>query len=407
MRKVVIALTILSTAIFIGCKQKTMVLNEDTQIEQSNNEYKITERIIDNPFDDMIFNPLYYGEEGVYGRLSTTRLGAIKEDELDIPYLININGEFNISDAPWLQKDSLEFNSVNDWERSYGIYTEGPYAKDTNYYYRDVEKDIKIKLDEYEEIHSYVKKEYKDMYRKGYKLGESDRYYVYIYSSIINLETESENVYTPYIDKQLAVIIDIENGKYYTIETKMDENLFVLFYYDELAQAIMVLKNDAQISKLEFNNDKISLVNYKEIDLSQYGVEINKDFTGYSSFFINDNLIFSVDSEEGSGITQVAYNVYSDDLRYIKSDKRIISDIENTDFCIVWTGAKYLGKISENGEAEILYKLNNIENFDAVTAIANKEGNRIFIKKVKYNIDSENAKNYIDNSEYSFLEIEK
>lgn len=388
MRRVVVLIMTLITLTMFGCSEKTIILEEDSKVKQTLDNEKITERVIENKHGKYMFNPLFYNEEGIYGTLSDTRLNIdLKPELMYQPYLIDGNGEFNK-----LENDYFSYYDkrvIENSKKYYGIYSEGTHTKDRVFYYRDIIKDIKIKLDGYEKF-IYEARENGGYSQNGIKV--NNQYYV----DILYTGAEFDGVGYSVKNKEKITVIDTENKVSYSVENSSLKNVY--FYYDEKENCIMSINTEGEVSKLILKDGIINFEYYKKIDIKELFLNINYNY----SLTSGENILLAGVAKEGD-LKYAIYNIYSNEAIVI--DDFIKAKVENSDlFISEYNGDFYLSKIGEDNSIEQIYKVTEGTEIDDIIAIANDDETSIFI--VKFNYDTtENAVSYIDNIEYSFIEI--
>lgn len=392
MKKIIIGALIIFNVFMISCADDTVVLESDARIDQSLNKYKITERDIEDKEEYTIFDPVFFNEEGVYGTLSPTKINVSYENnEVDMPYLINLNGQFEKLDENYFTR--AEKMNLIGVDRSYRVYNEGLHSRDQNYYYADVKNNIKIKLEGYEEL-IYELEDNKIKYGyEGFKINED--YYI----NIINIGIP-EN-YRNYGDKEKITIIDIKNEKVYN--TEVIEAAYRYFYYDNKENSIMSIDEDGRVSKVLIKDNNISFEEYKTINLQGLRFEL----TYLNNYTKGDNIILEL-YDDTTFREQVIYNIYSNEV--VKADKFIVSNIDDSDYLITsYNDGIYLSEINDDLKIDLLYKIAKVGEYDKFSGVINKEKNSIFLRKSLYTSSTmeESPVSYVKKVEYSFIEIEK
>ncbi|EKY25422.1 hypothetical protein [Clostridium celatum] len=392
MKKLIIAILIVFNIFIIGCTDDTIVLESDARIEQSLNKYEITEKVIEDKEEYTIFEPVFFNEDKVYGTLSPTKLNVgYESDEIDMPYLINLNGEVEKLDENYFTR--AEKSNLIDVDRSYGIYSEGLHLRDRTYYYADIKNNIKIKLDNYETLIYELEDSKKDYYYIGFKVNED--YYV----NLLNINNTGDT--RGFGEEEKITIIDIKNNKVYN--TYVIKANYRYFYYDIKENNIMAIDETGKVSKVEIIDDKIVFEYYKTIDLKG----LRFDIWYLNNYTKGDNIILNL-YDDNTFHEQVIYNIYSNEV--IKLDKFIVNNIDNSDYIISsYNGDIYLSEINDELKIDLIYKIAKAEEYDNFDGVINDKGNTIFLRKVLYNDTTvdESPISYIKKVEYSFIEIER
>lgn len=386
MRKVISLIMAVSIISVVGCSDNTKVTDEDTKIQQSLKNHKITETVIEN--SDIKFEPLFYDNE-VYGVGTLLNNKHISEDEIKQPYLVNENGEFQKLEENRFSNNEKRLIESTGMSRLYGIYNEGLNTGDKHFYYVDFVNNINIKLEGYEQyIYDMQNKGY-GTYNSGFKINED--YYI----DMLFLGKEEEK--KPGKQDKVA-IVDIKHKVVYTTNTLEKE--YAYFYYDKKEQCIMAIDSLGKVSKVILKDNKINFEDYKSIDMK--GLTINLDTMPWCKFRSGDNIILGLSGGK-ENVEYGIYNIYSNEIAVAEGS--ITTSIENSDLFIASINEKlYLCGIRNNEKFEPIFKINDTDgkNLYNVKAIGNEKGNSIFL--VKANDDTKSDKSKI---EYSFIKIEE
>lgn len=399
MKKIISLITgILISTTFISCNS-TKVLEENTKNNKELNKYKITERNINIDYEDKFFAPLFYDEDGINGILKNRKLGNVNDDEISVPYLLKENGEFIKEENKYFSKEGLDFIKRNGRDSYRGIYSEGLHTRGHIFYYMDIEKNLKFKLEGYNEIYYKVIDEFQ--YRDSKDFQINDDYFIEeIYNMTENYESKGE---------KFILIIDIKNQTYYTSDIiKMNASMF---YYDKKEESIMALDYLGKIKKVNLKDSKIYFEDYYEINISSLGIEslFDNKKTMFNRYIVNgDNLIFQIKGEDV--FENVIYNIDTKNIKLMNKEVYIVSEIENSNFFVVGTSMLldnkvYLAEINDDYEFDLIYKLSELENYDSFMVKANKDSNSIFFALESYN-HGEGEESFLKDSKYFFLEIE-
>lgn len=400
MKKIILLMIAIFSIAMVSCNN-TKVLEENTKENKISDKYKITERNIENTERDKSFMPLFYDSDIIYGTMSPKNSGA--PEEFQIPYYIDSSGAFKRVEEGKFDKDEIGF--IKD---TYGCIDSGVYMLNSNrlserkFYYIDIVNKNKFELDGYEKIYNSIELKLKNFGNRGAKLEGNENYYIQGY---FNVEDKGKS-----INNEEIIIIDLKNESYYVVRN--NNNRYIKFYFDNNEEAIMAIDNLGKIYKLTLQEKEIVSELYKDIGVED--LEIYDKYGYLGSFYFEDNLILNThnnESKEFYDYSNLFYKVKSDELISMDKEKIIIGKVNNTNFFIVlYNENRYLAEISDDGEINLIYKLDDSEGYRYFYGVANKEGHNIFVTKIKYN--EENVKDYNasvikEDIKYSIIEITK
>ncbi|GAB6167941.1 hypothetical protein JCM1393_04010 [Clostridium carnis] len=390
MKKAVLFLLTTLIIFSVSCSN-TKVLEENTKENNLGDKYKITERTVKNNFEDKRFIPLVYDEDGVNGILDTTKLGVINEEDHNIPYMVNENGEFRKANNKFFINQGLNFVKSSGRSSYKGIYSEGLHTRDQKFYYIDLLKEIKIKLEGYENIYYKMIDEYKGVHSVEFQI--NDDYYIKL-----NEPMKEGNA----LGIQEIVVVDIKNNTFYSSDLiELQSNYY---YYNYREKAIMTIDRLGKVSKVILKDSKVTFEDYKDINLRGY--KVGENYVLKSTYTIDDNLILKL-RDEKDFIVDAIYNIYSNEIYILDDKKKVISKIENTNFLLVnYNNGTYISELDTLGNLKLIYKLSDGENYDNIIAVSNKDGSSIFFTSVKYDV-SEGAVKFIKDIKYLFIDINK
>lgn len=398
MKKIISLITgVLLSGTLISCNS-TKILEENTKSNKLLNKYSITERNINIKYEDKIFKPLFYDEDGVNGILKNTKLVDVNSDEISVPYILKEDGEFIKEENKYFSKEGMDFINRNGRDSYRGIYSEGLHTRGHIFYYTDIEKNIKFELDGYNEIYYKVIDKFKFRYSKDFQINDD-----YFITELYNMTD-----YYEYKGEKLILIIDIKNQTYYTDIIKADPNMY---YYDKKEEAIMAIDYQGKIQKVYLKDRKIYFEDFYKINISNLGIEglFDNKKAMFNRYIVSgDNLIFEIRGE--AVFENVIYNMNTKNIKLMNKEIYILSEIENSKFFVVNTSTVldnkvYLAEIGDNYEFDLIYKLSELENYDNFMVKANKDSSSIFFALESYNY-VEGEEPFLKDSKYLFLDIE-
>ena len=397
MKKIISLITgILISTILISCNT-TKVLEENTKENNESSKYTITERNIENINKENTFFPLFYEDDILYGRMFAND----SNEDMTIFSYSDKDGTFKDVEKEKFTEEETDFMNNFGGDSGAGIYmVDSNKLSERKFYYMDVKNNIKFELNEFEKTYSSIEVEFKSFVNLGNKLDGNDDYFIYRYLSQENNEI-GEN--------QEIIIIDIKNQKYYKFNN--DDTIFIYFYYDNNEKSIMAIDKEGKISRVILGEDSVVFKDYKELKLGDE--KIYQKFGYYKPDFNNNCLILKVENNESKEYLDyynIMYNTISNEIIFLDKEKIILGSLSNTNFYIVlYKDNRYLAEVSENGDINLIYKLDDDE-YKYMYSISNESGDNIFIARIK--VSEENLKNpdkpIVDEEiKYSILEIEE
>lgn len=386
---------LLISTILIGCSE-TKVLDESTK-DNISEKYTITERNIENTDKEHLFTPLFYDVDTVYGTMSPNK--EADSDKFAIPYYIDIEGNIKKVENDKFTDNEIDFIKGNNGFRKQGIYMiDSNKLNDRKYYYMDVIDKTKFELKDFEINQNKIENKLKSIAIGGSKI--NDNYYIYQYISM-----DDGNI----SDTRDFIIIDLKNEKYYV---NNNEKKIKKFYYDDNLNSIIAIDEIGKMYKLKFDENSIIFEEYKTIDIEKVN-SYNRE-TFLVSKLSNNKLLIrvqSTESKEYMDYFNAVYDIETKEVIYFDKEKTILDSLENTKFyCIYYKDEKYLGEVSEDGNINLIYKLDNDDGYKYFYSEANEEGNKVFLTRIK--ISEESIKNpekplIKEDIKYSILEIQE
>lgn len=402
MKKIISLITgVLISTTFISCNS-TKVLEKNTKNNKELNKYKITERNINIDYEDKIFEPLFYDEDGVNGLLDTRKSGFLDENEIDVPYILKESGELIKEEKKYFAKEGRNFINRNGNPSYKGLYSEGLHTRGHTFYYMDLKKDISFKLDGYNDLYYDIMDLFEYKHSNYFQIND-DYFIEEIYNMTEDYETKGE---------KFILIIDLKNQTYYTSDViKMDPNVF---YYDKKEDSLMALDSVGKIKKITLKDKEIYIEDFEQINISNLGINSLFDTKKpmFNRYIISeDNLIFYI----GDKYIDVIYNINTKELKYMKEGINITTQIEDTKFFVITTsmimgdelGNKvYLAEINDNYEFDLIYKLSLIDSYSSLKIKANESKDSIFFALESFDF-SQGGGSILKESKYFFIEIEE
>ncbi|WP_294188711.1 hypothetical protein [uncultured Clostridium sp.] len=378
---------------FISCNS-TQILEVNTKESNDSSKYKFTERNIENKDEDKIFIPVLYKEDILYGKM------VLNNSEYQIPYYLNSDGYFKEIEEGNFTKEEIELIKNGFINKESGIYmVDSNKLSERKFYYMDIINKTNFELKDFEKTYSKIEVDLKNLTNFGFKLEGSENFYIEEYLSV-----EDSGIG----EKKRYIILDIKNQIYYTLSN--DEMNFVYFYYNKDEDSIMAIDSLGKIYKIKIKENKINYEIYKEINLED--MRIYNRF-GYNISNFNDEiLIINIEnnSKENLDYYNILYNIKSDEIISLDKEKKIVMKLINTGFYIVsYKENQYIAEISENGNINLIYKLDN-DGYKCIYSIGNDKGDNTFLTRIKFSEESiKNPNKPIENEEikYSILEIKE
>ncbi|WP_195263030.1 hypothetical protein [Clostridium sp. 1001275B_160808_H3] len=401
MKKIISLMIGVLSISMVSCNN-TKVLEENTKEIKSNDKYTIAERNIANINEDMLFMPLFYDSEGIFGTLNN--FNSHNFDDYNIPYYLDYDGTFKEVDKGTFTDEEIGFIKDKGSNGSNGVYfMEGIRASERKFYYIDLKNNIKINLEGYEKIYNKIEPQFNIESNGGYTLEGNENYYIHLYQNCNN-EGQLEGL-------QEILIVDLKNNIFYTMEST--DTKYYYFYYDQKERSIMAIDNLGKIYKVRLEEGKVICEFYKDINLNDLRL-YNKH--GYFSCYMeNDNLILNIDNDtmekDYSDRSNILYNLTLSEITIMNPEKILLGKIEDTDFFLIsYNDDKYLAELNDIGEMDLIYKLDDSEGYKYMSHIANEDGSSIFIVRIKYNeenVDKSDTQIIKENIKYSIIDINK
>lgn len=384
---------ILISTILISCNE-TKVLEENTKDNNDSSKYTITERNIENIAKDKTFIPLFYDSDILYGKILLSSGGE------DIPYYLDKDGAFKEVEVGKFSEEEITFMKKNMGINEFGVYMiDSNKLNERKFYYYDIINKIKFELKEFEEKYSSYELELGNFTNLGSKLYGNNNYYIYQYLSIEDNKVGN---------KREIVIVDIEKEIYYTFEN--NNKNFINFYYSKHENSIMAIDNLGNIYKITLKENNIIYELYENINLNNLKIY---NMFGYDIINVNnEEFILSIEnnSKESMDYYNILYNVTSDEIIPIDKEKKIMGKLNDTNlYIILYEENRYLAELSENGEINLIYRL-DIDGYLYMYSLVNDSDGSIFIARIKVSKEEmENPDNPIESKElkYSILEIKE
>lgn len=384
---------LLISTILIGCSE-TKVLDENTK-DNISEKYIITERNIENTDKEHLFIPLFYDVDTVYGTMSPYKEADF--DKFAIPYYIDIEGNIKKVEDDKFTDIELDFIKENNgFRKQQGIYTiDSNKLNDRKYYYMDVVDKIRFELKDFEFNENKIVNNFTKVAKYRDKI--SDNYYIIQYLSIDEDEI---------IEARDFIIIDLNNEKYYI---NNNEKKVTNFYYDDSLDSIIAIDEVGKMYKLKFDENNITFEDYKTIKTDKVNL-----YDSLISKLSNNKLLIKVkntESKEYMDYFNAIYDIDTEDVIYFDKEKTISAQLKNTNFYFIsYKDEEYLGEVTEDGNINLIYKLNSNDGYRFSSPITNKEGNKVFLTGIKASeeFDKNSNKNIvIEDIKYSILEIQE
>ena len=405
MKKVLIAMLLISSMVSVGCKD-SIILDENTLAQQKDvQNFEITEMPVDLNGNFTAFN---YVDDKVIG------FKVVHEDkEYNLEeVIINEEGKF-IEDEKYLISgetfNDTIFCGAEGITQEYDTEKQGD---EREFYYRDNLNDITIRLDGFNELI----KNYKDgYYKEGRKLSNSQKYYVI---SLNKYDISLKEDFNSGINQQI-IILDIEHEKmYYKNEARIinsnnidisnsDNERVISLYYDEGINSIMAITYSGKVKKVILEGNNIEFEDYKVLNLQGYKLYNN----GVVEIMqLSDKkFILTLEDSENTGYVYAVYDYTSGELNILEKDIQDVYTLgKNNLFTVKYNQEAYLAQLKEDYSVEFIYKFSK-DNYKCINAygVMNGNGDKVFIKKYIYTGEDIN-KGYDDSDievEHSFLEL--
>ena len=393
-----------------GCND-SKVLDDNTSIEESKNNSKISITEIEDPFEDkkQIFTGVYIEDGKVSGNLTTRKLGDVPDSEIDRPYIIDESGKIieNKLDKEWLEEyNNLSKYSVFNYN---GLYTIGYNTTHEELkkrsYYVDVLLKKKYYLDKDIEYRNIIDSNLNNKFGESYNF---EKYYIEVYKNYMPIGQEKD--FVDYKDRgNYLLIVDKENGNEYLSDFLLD---LPYIFYSSKDKSLMGINNYGEIYKIIIENEEIKIEKVDELSLKDYKLE-NLNGRLFTEFYSVDNIVY--------------FNVQN---RYNKENnknysKSLVIDLETKNWRLLEENSnpyfikntKYAFKVKEDGNFELIKLKNNLtfeslgtinfsgDNISINSAVGNKEENKLFISIEQQKHDDETT--ILEKVNYYYINIEE
>ncbi|MDU5110715.1 MAG: hypothetical protein E6248_09720 [Clostridium sp.] len=386
---------LLISTILIGCSE-TKILDENTK-DNISEKYTITERNIENTDKDKVFIPSFFDGDILYGTKMKDGSGNIKDYTM-IYYLDSTDSIKNMEEG-MLTNEEVDFIKGNGGYQDSGIIAQDASnsGEIKNYYINLVNKTI-FELKDFGESKNKIQNNLIKFARSSGEI--SDNYHIIQYLSMDEDEINEARDF---------IIIDLKNEKYYI---NNNEKKVRNFYYDDSLDSIIAIDEIGKMYKLKFDENNITFEDYKTIKTDKVNLYDREPFL--ISNLSNNKLLLKIknsDSKENMDYYNAIYDIETEEVIYFDKEKIIAGQLKNTKFYFIsYKDEEYLGEVTENGNINLIYKLNNNDGYRFSYPLANKEGNKIFLTKIK--ISEESKKNpekpiIKEDIKYSILEIQE
>ena len=394
MKKVIsLIIGVLISTTLISCNN-TQVLEINTKENNDSSKYIFTERNIENKDKDKVFIPVLYKEDILYGKM------ILNNSENQIPYYLNEDGSFKEIEEGNFINEEIELIKNGFINKESGIYmVDSNKLSERKFYYIDIINKTKFELKDFEKAYSKIEVDLKKLTNFGLKLEGNENFYIEEYLSVEDSGIGKKKRY---------IILDIKNQIYYTLSS--DEINFIYFYYNKDEDSIMAIDVLGRIYKIKIVENKINYEIYKEINLGD--MKIYNIFGHNIRKFNDEILIVNIEnnSKENMDYYNILYNIKSGEIISLDKEKTIVMKLENTNFYrVLYKENQYIAELSENGDINLIYKLDNDE-YRCMYSIGNEKGDNIFLTRIKFSEESiKNPDKPIENEEikYSILEIKE
>lgn len=382
---------LLISTILIGCSE-TKVLDENTK-DNISEKYIITERNIENTDKYKVFIPSFFDGDILYGTKMRDGSGYT------MFYYLDSTGAIKNMEEGMLTNEEVDFIKANGGYQDSGIFAEDAInsGETKNYYINLVNKTI-FELKDFGESKNKIENNLIEFARSSGEI--SDNYYIIQYLSIDEDEI---------IEVRDFIIIDLNNEKYYI---NNNEKKVKNFYYDDSLDSIIAIDEVGKMYKLKFDENNITFEDYKTIKTDKVNLYDREPFL--ISKLSNNKLLIKVkntESKEYMDYFNAIYDIDTEDVIYFDKEKTISAQLKNTNFYFIsYKDEEYLGEVTEDGNINLIYKLNSNDGYRFSSPLTNKEGNKVFLTGIKASeeFDKNSNKNIvIEDIKYSILEIQE
>lgn len=386
---------LLISTILIGCSE-TKILDENTK-DNISEKYTITERNIENTDKDKVFIPCFFDGDILYGTKMNDGSGNSKD--YTMIYYLDSTGSIKNMEEGMLTNEEVDFIKGNGGYQDSGIIAEDASnsGEIKNYYINLVNKTI-FELKDFGESKNKIQNNLIKFARSSGEIGGN--YHVIQYLSMDEDEINEARDF---------IIIDLKNEKYYI---NNNEKKVRNFYYDDSLDSIIAIDEIGKMYKLKFDENNITFEDYKTIKTDKVNLYDREPFL--ISNLSNNKLLLKIKnsgSKENMDYFNAIYDIETEEVIYFDKEKIIAGQLKNTKFYFIsYKDEEYLGEVTENGNINLIYKLNNNDGYRFSYPLANKEGNKIFLTRIKFSeeFDKNSNKNIVmEDIKYSILEIQE
>lgn len=419
MRKLMMLMVITLSLLGIGCNE-TVVLEENTTVAQEIKEFEVTEVPIDLKED---FWPLKFIDDKLIVARSTYDYDNRQQYRSGF---IDENGKIKDMNNEELVASEYGHKTIYGY---YGISQEYDTKKEGSireFYYRDILKDITIRLDGFNELTKKYRTSRGYIFEQRY-LANNEKYYMLLISKYD--PDDGSGLVEINTDEQMVIIIDIENKKMYykkvdtfgenegnddnniiSNHSESRDNCVYSLYYDEEIESIMAITFSGKVKKVNLENGNIDLQEHRTLNLQGY--ELDDNSLEFGKSISSEDYVIRLKNPNDNSIIFGIYNSNSGEINLLEEGMYVTSELGKHDLVTIsYKNEAYLAQIKEDYTVEFIYKFTDLtnENYKCSTAYAimNNEGNRIFTVKTMYY--GENLQEGFDNnkirSDYSFIDL--
>lgn len=386
---------LLISTILIGCSE-TKILDENTK-DNISEKYTITERNIENTDKDKVFIPSFFDGDILYGTKMKDGSGNIKD--YTMIYYLDSTGAIKNMEEGMLTNEEIDFIKGNGGYQDSGIFAEDASnsGEIKNYYINLVNKTI-FELKDFGESKNKIENNLIKFARSSGEIG--DNYHITQYLSMDEGEINEARDF---------IIIDLNNEKYYI---NNNEKKVTNFYYDDSLDSIIAIDEVGKMYKLKFDENNITFEDYKTIKTDKVNLYDRETFL--ISKLSNNKLLLKIKnsgSKENMDYFNAIYDIDTEEVIYFDKEKTISAQLKNTKFHFIsYKDEEYLGEVTDDGNINLIYKLNSNDGYRFSSPLTNKEGNKVFLTRIKFSeeFDKNSNKNIVmEDIKYSILEIQE